>query len=261
MNELYLDGKILLIEKIAAEYADYVDIGLNFCPSEFVFKIRSKDENAEVIRSARFCALNEIVGGAIKKYAFDTRHINQETERNPRTNLQYWNRSDEFIERDDSEKLKIFAGLMNILNDIKNDLGKEPEWFESYSRVLYDTVERILRVKQGDLDIFRPQLSYLEQLVYARYRLNMENLTKMSKDEIRSKILSKDEALLKRGEYLKSTGGFVKDSKKEQGIIIDGKSTQENIVNAIFGNSGFRRDGEKNVERTITITIKDTVIE
>ncbi len=42
---------------------------------------------------------------------------------------------------------------------------------------------------------------------------------------------------------------------------INNDSTQNAIINAIFGNNNIRKDGEKTVERTITITIKDSVID
>jgi hypothetical protein len=260
-----LDGQAILLEKMAAEYTDYIDLGITNCPKEFVYKISSKDESSDVVRAARVAAMAELNSGQIKKYAFDTRRIDQEWVRNPRVNLQYWHRANEFIDSDDQSKLTTFANLMSVLNDLKAEFGSQPEWFESYSRVLYDNVERILRIKQADLDIFKPQLTYLEQLIFARYRMSVEDLSKFGREEIRARILSKDEALLKRGDYLKQTGGIVKDSdnnKNDKQIVIDGnKTTQESIVNAIFGGTGMRRDGEKNVTRTITITINDKVTE
>jgi hypothetical protein len=77
---------------------------------------------------------------------------------------------------------------------------------------------------------------------------------------IKKAILDKDEDLLKRGAYLYRTNDsdLQKSSGTNQNMVVDGKaSTQENIINAIFGNSDFRRNGEKKVQRTITITITD----
>lgn len=265
MKQLPLDGKAILLEKMAVDFSSYVDMGLDHCPAEHVYRISSRDESLSVSRLSRMAALKEIRGGSkpIRKYAFDTRRIDQEHERNPRTNLQYWHRADAFIDAEDDVKLRRFAKLMTVLSDIKKKFGAEPEWFESYARVLYDTVHRILRIKQADLDIFKPQLSYLEQLVYARYRLSMEDIEKLSKTEIEENILSKDESLLKRGRYLAETGLVASGDGRNEKLVIDGNksTTQDSIINAIFGNNGIRREGEKTVERTITITIRDQVLE
>lgn len=235
----------------------------NTPPSNFTYKINSADEGSDIHRQARLAAYASFEKPLIKN-AFDTRRINQETDRNPRTNLQYWHRTDPFIDDTDKSKLNTFAKLFNMLDNTKKKLGTQPEWFESYTRQLHDNVHRILRVKQADLDIFRPQLSYLEQLIYARYRLSMEDIEKLSEDELRDKILAKDEGLIGRNNYLKETTGTDENNSNSLKITKDGltKTTQESIINAIFGADGsFRKDGEKNVERTITITIRDNVID
>lgn len=196
------------------------------------------------------------------KIAFDTRRVDQENDRNPRANLQYWHRTDPFITESDEKKLSTFARLMTCLNDIKDEFGTQPEWFESYARQLYDNVNRILRIKQGDLDIFGPQINYLEQLMTARYRMSMEELSNIELGTLKAKLLGKDEALIKRGNYMKEMG-LVADGKKKENIIIDGnggKTTQDSIINAIFGNQPITSNG-KSAERTITITIKDNVLE
>jgi len=247
---------------MSEEFNDFIDMGFDYCPDELVYQVISADEPSRVQRSARMAALKEIANPMVKK-GFDTRRINQETERNPRTNLQYWHRSDDFIEESDAKKMRTFSRLYNVLTDLKNEYGKEPEWFESYARVLYDTVHRILRIKQADMEVFKPQISYLEQLIYARYRLGMNDIRTMSKRGLANKILSKDEDLMKRGDYLDETKLYTSGDKKAESApkqIGDG-NTQESIINAIFGNTGMRRDGEKTVERTITITVRDQVID
>lgn len=265
---LSLDEKSKLLSKMAEDFLTYLELGAEFCPNTQIFKIPISEKNVEEVPvSVRLAALKSLIEySGLKKLAFDTRRINQELERNPRTNLQYWNRSDAFIEEEDKNKLKTFARLMRIMEGIKREYGAQPEWFESYARVLHDNVYRILRIKQADLDVFKPQLSYLEQLIFARYRLSMENLEKYSEEDIRAKVLGRDEELLKRGEYMKETG-FITDGANKNAasspIVIDGngRSTQESIINAIFGAGGVRKEGEKTVERTITITIRDNVLE
>ena len=77
-------------------------------------------------------------------------------------------------------------------------------------------------------------------------------------------LIKRDEELIRRDAYIKVTND---ESVKQSGLAIgkDGNglnaSTQDSIINAIFGKQDLRRDGEKKVERTITITIKDEVVE
>lgn len=266
MNEfkkLSLADKSTLLDKMADDYLIYLDSGSKICPNKQQFTI-SLNKARKIPQEARLAAFYELNKPGIKKFAFDTRRVDQELSRNPRINLQYWHRSEAFITESDEHKLRIFAKLMKELTSIKKDFGAQPEWFESYARILHDNVYRILRVKEGDLDIFKPQLSYLEQLIFARYNLSMEELSKLDTIDLRKKILAKDESLLKRGAYLEETGLPV--SQAENGnkqIVIDGNgnnNTQENIINAIFGNNNIRRESELETERTITITIKDKVI-
>jgi hypothetical protein len=257
-----LDAKIKILSSLAADFVDLVvSHDLPEVPLTKTYTIESSDEGGVVKQAARIAAFEAFESSPIIKLAFDTRRIDQTSERNPRTNLQYWHRTDQFIEEGDEKNLKIFAKLARVMDDIKKRLGKEPEWFESYARQLYDQTNRILRVKEADLDIFRPQLSYLEQLIFARYRLSMNDLYKMAEKDIANRILSKDENLIGRAVYLKET----KSSEDESiGKVVTGdmgKTTQESIVNAIFGGAGMRKDGEKSVSRTITITIRDDVMD
>jgi hypothetical protein len=91
----------------------------------------------------------------------------------------------------------------------------------------------------------------------------MENIEKYSDKQLQDCILSKDESLIGRNNYLKevkadeeiSSNTIMKNTSIE-------KNTQESIINAIFGaNSNFRKDGEKTVSRTITIKITDEVVD
>ena len=254
-NLLPFSGSVELINKLADDFVSFVDDSKKIL-SKCTYIITCKKESPLILRSARFAALQKAQEKPLIKVAFDTRRIDQEHDRNPRTNLQYWNRSQAFIEEEDQNKINIFSKLMLPLEEIRKDFETEPEYFNSYARVLHDSVNRILRVKEGDLDIFRPQLAYLEQLLFARYRLSMDEINKMGIKELKESILKKDENLLKRGAFLHATQDKSKQISKDGNVI-----TQESIVNAIFGNNNIRRDGERTVERTITITIRDQILE
>ena len=260
--KLPLDAKIQVLSRLTSDFLECAKG--NATVSDKTYKVTSSLEGGSVGQQARLAAFASFEKSPLVKLAFDTRRIDQENDRNPRKNLQYWHRSDPFIDEADEKSLKTFSKLAKVLNNLKKKLGTSPEWFESYARQLYDNVYRILRVKESDLDIFRPQLSYLEQLIFARYRMSMEDIQKFSEDKLEEKILAKDEDLIGRNSYLKETKGeeensaLVSNSMNKDSMT---KTTQESIVNAIFGGAGMRRDGERTVERTITITIRDNVID
>lgn len=254
-KELSIGGKIALIEKFAADIDDVSELE---CPESLTYTIETELDNAN--RQSRFAALKTFKQTPIVKLAFDTRRVDQEHERNPRANLQYWHRADPFIDTEDEKKLSTFAKLMKVLKSINEEYGNQPEWFDSYARVLYDNVSNALRIKQADLDIFKPQLAYLEQLIFARYRLNMDDLNNFADSVIKERIISKDENLLKRGDYLNHTGLESKGNENKKNIIVDGntKTTQQSLVEALFGDGSLRRSGDGSVTRTITITIRDS---
>jgi hypothetical protein len=256
-----LDAKVKVISALAKDFVDeVVSCSCDVLPNEKTYTITSSDDGCMAKQAARKAAFESFgVISPIVKLAFDTRRIDQEVTRNPRSNLQYFHRHDQFIDEGDSKKLKTFAKFARVLGDLKNKYEKSPEWFNSYARQLYDQVGRVLRVKEADLDIFRPHLNYLEQLIYARYRLAMEQAENMPEKQISNIILSKDEELIGRNNYLKETQSAENVEAKK--IVIDGssKTTQESIVSALFGGDSLRKDGEKSVTRTITITINDSV--
>ena len=320
-KKLPFSGNAILLDKISTNYTKFVDSGADEIPSKQSYKVACEDESPRIIRSARKAALSVVsdkVDTIIKKVAFDSRRIDQETERNPRTNLQYWNRSDAFIDEGDQYNIKVLAKLFKSLESIKEKYGRQPEYLDSYSRQMHEQVARALRVNAGDHDYYRPQFAYIEQILFARYRLTFDELLKWSDESIQFKFLQKDEALLKRGYYLDSTNeseskfgndklkrrktsalpaverisdaseieqelikqnSLANDAIKEMSPflsarevstvtsavnstnITNGISTQDSIINALFGRDVVRRPGEKASSRTITITIKDAEVE
>jgi hypothetical protein len=296
IKNIPLDGLASLLNKVANNYLSLSQDNKVICENKQTYNIISRDESYSILSKARQAALESFASNKnqLVKIAFDTRRINQETDRNPRINLQYWNRSDEFISDEDQNKINILSKLVEPLNELKNKFGSEPDWHESYSRFLYDAVNRILRVKQADKEYFGPQMAYLEQLLDARYRLSLEKINKMATNELKDVILRKDETLQKKGLYLPEPI-IIKDSSLPMNNVVNGDSnltnailiqnalsnlmqqnalmasaqkkdgeekiTPDNVSNAIFGQNTLRRSGEKEVERTITITIRDKVVE
>lgn len=261
-QKLSLSGNAELISKMAADYAKIASAGQTQLSANRIYIVKDDAESGAIVRSARKKALQTLAQPIVKN-ALDSRRIDQEETRSPRRGLQYYHRSDEFVSEDLQRKLNTFSRLMTVLDNIKDNYGKENAWHDSYARELYNHTERALRLKVADGDYHEPQLAFLEQLIYARYRLSMEEIDRMDKVLLKKAILKKDEDLEKRGVYIEHTGGLEKESTGP--LVIDSNnskgSTQQNLVEAIFGNNNFRRDGERKVERTITIKITDNVIE
>ncbi len=189
-----------------------------------------------------------------KKIAFDTRRFSQDEVRNPRSNLQYWHRSEEWIRADLQIRINRLARFIPTLQAIKDSYHLDPSWHLSYVRKLGEDMERILRIKEGDDEIVEPQIAYLEQLLDARYRLSLDSMDKMSPEQFKTAILSKDEELLKKGVNIVPLVTAASDSL----IKTTDVTMNSNIVNAIFGTQPIRQNGEKSVTRTITITITDS---
>lgn len=293
-KKLSLNGKTILIEKIAQDYKLLNDMEVPVCPKTNIYHFISDEESPIVQTKARTAALESLNAERRMrpKLAFDTRRIDQENNRIPRKNLQFWHRSGEFIEPGDQDKINTFSSLYGILKDLKEEFGTRPDWHDSYARVLHDAVGRVLRIKQGDNDISRAQLAYLEQLLDTRYQLNIEKIKSMGSTELKSRILQRDETLLKRGliyddkiaglenRIMKFVSGALQPKLEKQSS--DVKSPGQNIINvypnesnnvktsapnndsannvlaSIFG-TPVRKDGERQVERTVTITIRDEV--
>lgn len=217
--------------------------------------ISSGTENLPVRKQAIQLRKNSLVinisENGFKKIAFDTRRIDQETEYNPRRGLQNYNRSEAFLSENIGEKLKNFAKLKNVLDQLKKEYGKEHEWQDSNARVLLSTLDNGLRTieKDGDYAISQPaqgSLDYIEELLQVRYRLSCDNLATMGSNDLRRIILSKDEDIIRKdvNQALEITKGDV------------ASQSYDTLMDKLF--NGVKASAENpSVERTITITIKD----
>jgi len=149
---------------------DYIDI------YNTLSSLSNKIDNRKKIFELRASVLNN----KMIKVAFDTRRINQENEFNPRRNLQFYHRSEPFIDTDTSEQIKTFFKVKTAVDDIKEQFLGTPEWLDSYCRTLSAAVDRTLRIDQKDFDYFKPQMNYLQEMLYLRYRLTASDIQKMS---------------------------------------------------------------------------------
>jgi hypothetical protein len=165
-----------------------------------VIKIHASIENRSDISLSRK-SLIENINPTLVKQAFDTRRINQQTDYNPRRNLQYYHRSDPFISKNASESIKIFFKLKTAVDSIKKDFLGDPDWLNSYCRILSSALDRTLRTEQKDMDFFQPQIDYLNELIYLRYRINHEDIERFEKKELKNIVLGRDEKLLYKQIY------------------------------------------------------------
>jgi len=194
-------------------------------------------------------------GNGFTKVAFDTRRIDQETEYNPRRGLQNYNRSEKFLTQAMDVKIINLSKLQNILEGIKDKYGKDPEWQDSNVRVLLNTLNSGLRTSTHDGDYSDSQpgvgsLDYIEELLDMRYRLRLENIDKMAESNIKEIILNKDEDLTKNH-----------DSKSAEITNHDvATKTYDTLMEKLFGGIRATKDNPE-VERTVTITIKDKFVE
>lgn len=193
-------------------------------------------------------------GTGFTKIAFDTRRIDQETQINPRRNLQNYNRSESFLSEIMNEKLQHFSKLRNVLNGLQSKYGKEPEWQDSNARILLSTLNKGLRSDQNDGDYTEAQpgvgsLDYIEELLHVRYRLGFDSLAKMGEKDLARVILSKDEELIRKN--VNPLNNITKNDVATQ--------SYDTLLEKLFTVHATAENPE--IERTVTITIKDKIME
>jgi hypothetical protein len=206
-------------------------------------------KEARLLRQAALKRVSQ--GKGFTKIAFDTRRIDQETEYNPRRGLQNYNRSEAFLSEATGAKIKQFAKVRRVCEELKRVYGKEPEWQDSNARVLLTTLNHGLRADTHDGDFAENQpgmgsFDYIEELLHVRYRLGFDSIAKMADSDLKRVILSKDEELIR------------KDVNQSLEITKHDVATQgyDTLMEKLF--SGARASSENpDVERTITITIRD----
>lgn len=280
IQDLPLSCKANFLKQLASNFREYSVYDDNLCPKYQEITVSYKqcnneDANIRYHTLKKIACLGEENKGFVKK-AFDTRRVNQEVDRIPRRNLQFWHRSDEFIDEEKQGKINAFAHLYSVAKKIREEFETRPDWHDSYARILVDALERTLRIRQADGDIDPEQLKYLEQLLETRYGLAIDKIERHGELELYNKILKKDESLLKRGVIYKDKeksedleekimnilAKLNKQENSTQGVnIYTNGNNSNNNLNEVLGSlfsGGARKEGEKTVTRTITISITDS---
>lgn len=212
------------------------------------------DNNSARMKFAQF--RDKYLKPSLVKEAFDTRRINQNTEFNPRRNLQYYQRSEPYITDSTAEKIKLFFKVKLAADDLRQEFIGEPDWLDSFTRILCNAVDQTLRVDQKDFDYSQGQLDYLTELLYVRYRLRPEDINKLSQHELRNVFINKDERLLRRSVFVNYKDGLNKNSDLNKNTSTHGDS----LADKLFGDVKATSE-HKNVKRSVTITIDDSIVE
>jgi hypothetical protein len=139
---------------------------------------------------------------SMKKEAFDSRYLTPDIDVNPRKTVQNFHHSQPKMTPELSGKLFQLKRLYDITEIIKNEFQREPEYQESYVRSLNHQLTRVLRLTEMDSNYSDNQqslssINYVEELLYSRYRLTLDDIKKMSDESLRDRILMIDDKLLK----------------------------------------------------------------
>jgi hypothetical protein len=216
-----------------------------------VKSIHSSIEDGTEMRLFRVATIKQL-NKPLVKVAFDTRRVNQNTDFNPRRNLQFYHRSEPFITEDLSSKLKTFFKLKIAVDGIKEEFVSDPDYLDSYCRILSLALDKTLRVDQKDFDFARPQMDYLEELLYLRYRLKPDDIQRFNEKELRDIVLNRDEKLVHKQIFAQyKTDNIKKNSQTE---------VKDTLIDKLFGETRATKEN-KNVKRSVTITIDDQIIE
>lgn len=237
------------------------------------------DRVASIDNRANF--LSNLNGDAkIIKQAFDTRKIDQEIDYIPRRGLQNYHRSEKFVSDSLADKLKSLDKIRLVLGNIQSQFERQPEWQDSYCRILLGSLNRSLRIneKDGDYSDTQPgvgNVDYLEQLLYTRYRLSMDDVNNKSNDELSKIFLQKDESLV-RGDIVKTNNSnlitthdvsafnYEQLLEKVMGTVTQAvvnmkqAAPPDDLTTKLFNIKATEDHPE--VERTVTITIKDKLV-
>lgn len=177
--------------------------------------------------------LCKLASQPIVKQAFDTRRIDQNTQYNPRRNLQYHVRQQSFINEQDESKIIALAKLKEVSDSIRNVFIGEPEWFDSYASDLDHMLNKTFFKADGKNFDFSPtHIQYLEQLLEDRYRLKLADISSMNPQHLQATIIHKDERLEKSNIY--KSGDLSKLNKQKQAnhqqTISSIKLSSENVL-------------------------------
>lgn len=220
--------------------------------SSGVESVPSRQEAIALRRSA----FKKALGEGIIKVAFDTRRVDQVQEYISRRGLQNYSRSEGFISESNVNKLRSLKKLKTILESLKSQHGRDKGWQDSYCRVLLDAIDNALRTAQNsdneysDAQPTTGSFDYIEEMLFVRYRIELSNVAGMSDQELKKTLLVKDPELGNS-----DINHLVSIEKSDVG-----RESYDTLLEKLFG--GIRATKENpEVERTVTITIKDKFVE
>jgi len=208
----------------------------------------SNKTNKYINRISRLEARNEKLANfdtGLVKVAFDTRKVNQFTDYNPRRNLQHFNRSEDYLTIATATRLNSLNRIKIAIDELERNFCTEPEWLDSYTRVLKDALDKALRISQASSDYSEKEIDYLEELIDMRYRVRLAEVVNMSIEDIKTKVLAKDQSLLHKYSFYKNDIVYKKsgeDTSSNTKQTVQGSSNPINI-NVINNMAGQNQPG------------------
>lgn len=200
----------------------------------------------------------------LKKVAFDTRRVDQKNTYIPRNSLQHYHRSEDFVTNAMMDKIKSFGRLKNLLDNLKMKFGSMDEWHNSYCRFLLNSLDNALRTfqKDGDYTFNQPgvgNFAYLDQLLYARYRLDSNNLTVLTDNQIIEALTKKDGFINNFIPHnLETISSEKNDVLKQSEQIIKPNHNYDSIIGKMFEDVKASKDNP-DIERSVVITVKEKI--
>lgn len=240
--------------------------------------VKSASINLDIRNKSKCLRDSILTDKPLTKLAFDTRRIDQDKEYNPRRGLQHYQRSEEFVSEDTAHKMACLEKCKEVTNILKSVFSRTNEWHDSFIKTLYNTLSGAVNDfnKLGNFSSNQKSLSsleYIEQLLTVRYAINLDNVINIPEEELFFTILKKDEELNNKFgniDYHAIKNGYKELNSQEESlpIILKAQPTRQEIgenpysllLDKLFGTIKATKENP-NVERSITITIKDSLKE
>lgn len=169
-----------------------------------IFAKIAEVSNNNLNRKKEMIIRSGVIKPGMVKVAFDTRKIDQYNDYNPRRGLQHFKRQEPFVSTETREKINSLKVVQAILETAKEKYISDDNWLDSNSRILLDTVNRVLRKNIDDDNYSETQnslssIAYVEELLNIRYGINISDISEYNKEKIAEALLKHDPSLTKNG--------------------------------------------------------------
>jgi hypothetical protein len=163
-----------------------------------IYDIKNTIQESQTKRIERKAKLTNF---KMVKIAFDTRMFKPDLDVHPNKSMQNFHSSQIKLNATISNKLTQLKRVYGITEILKQEFQREKEYQDSYIRSLNHQLYRTLRIKEADAGYSDAQhalnsINYVEELLYTRYRLTLDEIEKMSDKNLRDHLIKLDVNLL-----------------------------------------------------------------